>query len=538
MLSTKVIKNVAQAAHYFLGSDNYYTEGNPLAQEHSQWWGKGAKALGLSGGVDPQPFTALLQGHLPGGQQLGKKVDGEIVHRPGVDLTFSVPKSVSILGLLGEDERVLKAVETATDKVLSLIEREQAKTRVRANGVLMAERTGQLVVARFLHDLSREGDPQLHTHCVVMNMTLRKDGQWRSLASRLGHYAQDTPDAPEGFLEGVRHYQKYYGAVFRAELAYEMKQLGYTVEKTGAYGFFEIAGISRESIAVYSQRRRDIEAYLESHGLSGAKAAEMATLNTRRAKQAIQREELKTRWETKAALRGLLSFEEARYTVAQARQQSVMSSEPAQPIPPEMSERATLMMREAIAHLSETQVALKETELMTRAIYYGVGDVPVSSIIPALQALQQKGELIPLATNDKGEQHFTTPALLGYEKALLEAINQSHSSGQPIIENSLLSAFLQQHGDLTHEQQQAIRTLFSSDKMLTALTGPTGSGKTHLIEPMMTLAKIGGYQPILLTPKQAETVELQKQIQKTPVNLREWLQRLFDNQQFDTVLVI
>ena len=104
MLSTKAVKNIEQAAHYFLGTDNYYTEGNSLAQEYSQWWGKGAQALDLSGPVDPQLFTALLQGHLPGGQ-LGKKVDGEIIHRPGFDLTFSVPKSVSILALLGEDQR-------------------------------------------------------------------------------------------------------------------------------------------------------------------------------------------------------------------------------------------------------------------------------------------------------------------------------------------------------------------------------------------------------------------------------------------------
>ena len=134
MLSTKIIKNVEEAAHYFLGQENYYTEGNSLAQEHSQWWGKGAAALGLSGPVDSKPFTALLQGHLPSGQQLGKKVDGEIIHRPGFDLTFSVPKSVSILALLGEDERIFKAIETATDRVLEGIEREQAKTRVRKDG--------------------------------------------------------------------------------------------------------------------------------------------------------------------------------------------------------------------------------------------------------------------------------------------------------------------------------------------------------------------------------------------------------------------
>ncbi len=537
MLSTKVIKNVDQAAHYFLGQDNYYTEGNALAQEHSQWWGKGAAALGLSGSVNSQQFTALLQGHLPDGQQLGKKMNGEIIHRPGFDLTFSVPKSVSILALLGEDERIFKAIETATDRVLEGIEREQAKTRVRKDGVLTIERTGKLVVARFLHDLSRDGDPQLHTHCVVMNATLRKDGQWRSLASKLGHYAQDTPETPNGFLEAVRRHQKYYGALFRAELAHEMQQLGYAVEKSGAHGFFDIAGISRESMALYSQRRRDIEAYLKSQGLSGAKAAELATLKTRRAKQAIDRRTLKPLWETRAALHGVLAFEEARNTVVLARQQTQALSSPenTQPISIEILEKAQFAMREAIAHLSETQVALKETDILTRAIYYGIGDVPISALISALRAIQQSGELIPINPDDKGEQHFTTPTLLSYEKALLESIHHSHASGQPIIAASLLKSFLQQHSDLTREQQQAIRTLFSSDKMVMALVGSTGSGKTQLIEPMMTLAKIGGYQPILLTPKQAETRQLQKQIQRAPTNLREWWQQLFDNKQFDTV---
>ncbi len=332
MLSTKPVKNVQQASHYFLGQDNYYNENNSLAQERSCWWGRGAEAMGLLGSIDSERFTALLQGHLPNGERLGKKVDGEIHHRPGFDLTFSVPKSISILALLGEDERIFKAIHDATDKTLALIEREQAKTRVKKDGVLMTERTGQLVVAKFLHDLSRDGDPQLHTHCVVMNMTLRKDGQWRSLASQLGNYQEKSSTIPQGFLEGVRHYQKYYGAVFRAELAYEMRELGYTVEKSGAYGFFEIAGISKESIQVFSQRRQSIEAWLKSQGLSGAKSAELATLKTRQAKQNFDRAELKSIWEARAALRGILPTHEAQFTIAQALQRAPALTENAMPM--------------------------------------------------------------------------------------------------------------------------------------------------------------------------------------------------------------
>ena len=86
------------------------------------------------------------------------------------------------------------------------------------------------------------------------------------MASKLGSYKENVDHEPQGFLEGVRRYQKYYGAVFRAELAYELRELGYTIEKSGAYGFFEIAGISQDNIQMFSQRRQSIENYLESKG--------------------------------------------------------------------------------------------------------------------------------------------------------------------------------------------------------------------------------------------------------------------------------
>ena len=536
MLSTKPVKNVEQASHYFLGQDNYYTEDNTLAQERSGWWGKGAETMGLSGHVDPQSFTELLKGHLPNGEQLGKKVDGELIHRPGFDLTFSVPKSVSILALLGNDERIFKAIEAATDKTLALIEHEQAKTRVKRDGVIMTERTGQLVVAKFLHDLSRDGDPQLHTHCVVMNMTYRKDGKWRSLASKLGSYKESVANEPQGFFESVRRYQKYYGALFRAELAYELRELGYTVEKSDAYGFFEISGVSKENIQLFSQRRQSIENYLESKGLTGAKSSELATLKTRRTKEHIDPAELKSIWEARAALKGLLPAQEAQRVVDQSLQRSLgFNIETVTAITSEQAELAKLAVHEAIAHLSETQVALRENEIMTRALYYSVGDTPVMAICEALKIAQENGELISIIQSNPSENRFTTPVLLNAEKELLQAVSQTHASQRSLVESNLLTAFLHEHPDLTREQHTALNLLFSHDKTMMALVGPTGSGKTHLLSSMMTLGKIGGYTPIVLTTRQSESIDIKNQLRQTPKNLREWVQQLFDKKQLETV---
>ena len=228
--------------------------------------GKGAVALGLAGKtVESELLTSLLEGQLPHGEEIGKWVDGKRVHRPGFDLTFSVPKSVFLLALMGKDERIVPAIEKATDRVLSQIEQAHAKARVAEKGEVQYLSTGHLVVARFLHELSREGDPQLHTHCVVMNLTLRPDGKWRSLASQIGNYGTSHPHTSMGFIEVVRHHKKYYGLLFRAELAYELRHLGYPIEKTHD-GFFEVKGFSEKTLKAFSQRRQDIEALLKERG--------------------------------------------------------------------------------------------------------------------------------------------------------------------------------------------------------------------------------------------------------------------------------
>ena len=91
--SIGVIASPAQSITYF-ERDGYYAKDDPAHKEASAWVGKGAKELGLSGPVDPETFTAILEGKVPGGPSLGKRgKDGEIHHRPGRDVTMSAPKS-------------------------------------------------------------------------------------------------------------------------------------------------------------------------------------------------------------------------------------------------------------------------------------------------------------------------------------------------------------------------------------------------------------------------------------------------------------
>jgi conjugative relaxase-like TrwC/TraI family protein len=101
----------------------------------------------------------------------------------GYDLTFSAPKSVSVLFGLGEPE-IREAVRRAHDKAVAAamghVERTAVAVR-RGHGGLIVEPAGGLVVGLFRHRTSRVGDPQLHTHAVVANLGKGPDGRWSTL---------------------------------------------------------------------------------------------------------------------------------------------------------------------------------------------------------------------------------------------------------------------------------------------------------------------------------------------------------------------
>ena len=97
MMSIAQVRSAGSAGNYYTDKDNYYV----LGSMGERWAGKGAEQLGLQGSVDKDVFTRLLEGRLPDGADLSRMQDGSNRHRPGYDLTFSAPKSVSMMAMLG-----------------------------------------------------------------------------------------------------------------------------------------------------------------------------------------------------------------------------------------------------------------------------------------------------------------------------------------------------------------------------------------------------------------------------------------------------
>lgn len=277
MMSIAQVRSAGSAAGYYSDRDNYYV----LGSLEERWAGKGAEQLGMQGAVDKEVFTRVLEGRLPDGADLSRQQDGGNKHRPGYDLTFSAPKSVSLMAMLAGDKRLTEAHNQAVDIAVRQVE-ALASTRVMTDGQSETVLTGNLVMALFNHDTSRDQEPQLHTHAVVANVTLH-DGEWKTLSSdKVGK---------TGFIENVYANQIAFGKIYRAVLKEKVEALGYETEVVGKHGMWEMPGVPVEAFSSRSQTIR--EAVGDDASL---KSRDVAALDTRKSKQHVDPEVKMAEW--------------------------------------------------------------------------------------------------------------------------------------------------------------------------------------------------------------------------------------------------
>ena len=159
------------------------------------------------------------------------------------DFTISAPKSVSIVAIIGGDDRLIEAHRKAVSETLQEAE-TYAASRVRQAGANEDRPTGNLALAVYHHDTSRELDPQLHTHAVAANLTFDgTEGRWKALQA-----------------SEIYERRAYLSEVYRNALAREVRALGYEIESQrdakGRDSGFEIRGVPKELLAKFSQRSR------------------------------------------------------------------------------------------------------------------------------------------------------------------------------------------------------------------------------------------------------------------------------------------
>ena len=274
MLSISSIKG---DAGYYSHEDNYYASGSL----DSRWMGEGAEKLGLKGEVASADMDAVRQGKLPDGSDLSRMVNGVNKHRSGYDLTFSAPKSVSVMALVGEDRRFIEAHNRAVAVVMQEVEK-LVSARITEEGKTETVLTGNMVAALYNHDTSRDLDPQLHTHALVFNATFA-DEKWRSLAS-------DTR-MKTGFSENLYATKITLGNLYRSALREDVESMGFETVAAGKNGLWELKDVP---VDVFSSRSQAIR---EAAGPeASAKSRDVAALDTRQAKAWADPELLKADW--------------------------------------------------------------------------------------------------------------------------------------------------------------------------------------------------------------------------------------------------
>ncbi len=458
--------SAGQAFSYFL--HEYLARNDGSHRSANRWHGMGAEALGLGQRVGKRKFISILSGHVPGADvTLGRVIDGERRHRPGWDMTFSAPKSVSLEALCRGRKSVMRAHDEAVRATLDWIEREHLQTRGYdpATGRRPREAADGMIAATFRHMASRSNDPQRHTHAVVANMTRNRSGEWRSVESTL-----------------LKRNRRVFGAWYRNDLAMRLRELGYELTPTTVGGLpsFEISGWSREWLEAFSTRRQDILRHMESEGREYTTAnAQAAALVTRGRKAEPVKGELVRLWQRRAAALGLVEArkDRSRTTPTEARLS-----------PLEAAWQAT-------QHLEERQCVFRRTELLAAALGRDPGRHSHEELEAAIDRLRRDRHLVDTRSGD-----LATRRTIQAERAVIAAMRDGQGMAGPLADGRAVAARLGET-TLTDGQRDAVRTILLSRDRTVGVQGFAGTGKTRMLKEVVRLA---GDRPVLgLAPSSA-----------------------------------
>lgn len=447
-----------------------------------QWYGRGAAALELRGSVDIAVLNAIVRGDLPNGVMFGTRPgkEGGREHSPGVDLTFSAPKSVSVLAEITGSRELFRAHNDAVREAVTWLEVEAAALRRKGWLGRKTEQTGNLVVALFQHDTSRAHDPQLHTHALVLNATRRDDGQWRSLHA--------TP---------LFDHKMAAGNVYRAALAIALQKAGFEIEQTHADGRFEITAVPEAVAASFSKRRAEIEQKLESWGQGGAEASARAALMTRAHKRLVDLPVLRAAWDAEARAHGFDAGRVLHENLSRPRE-----------LPPVTEAEGLKVLREAVSRLSEREASFTHADLVGAVLAAGMGRLQVTQA-EAIAAKATRTEGLDLYEARIGERRaWTTPKAAEQERRIEQEVRDGRNTSDAILPAKAVGKLLAD-GPLNSGQREAVKLIVSSPDQFVAVIGRPGTGKTTMVKTVKVILDGQGYRAVGMAPNGAAAKELE-----------------------------
>ncbi|MEZ9966986.1 conjugative transfer relaxase/helicase TraI, partial [Vibrio splendidus] len=523
MLSISPLKSASGAAKYYLSEenpkdlpdvsleknagDNYYLKEKDQ-EENTFWHGKLAIEAGLAGKpVEQATLESVLSGSLAGETIKGKRDD----HKSGFDLTFSAPKTVSVLALVSGDNRLIEAHNNAVKFALTELERDVAQfTTINKEGAREFHNTDSMIFAVVRHKTSRENDPQVHSHALAANMTRDQEGKLRTLASSL----KQKGGVINGTGERIYNFQKYYGILYQSQLAKDAQALGYSTRGVGN-GQFEISGVPQPILDASSTRKQQIDQRTLDLGFDSRASKDVANLDTRKRKTYQSSDSLNKQWQSTVKEQG---YEPAELvTMAQQVKE-------AQNTPP-LGETQAAISR-AIDHLGQYSTALhleKIIELTASEFTKGGVQLNALDIKKVADEMIKQGDLIGL--NHKGQ--YTTKGLIDNEKALIDSTQGRAHHMRTHVESSTLNKLA-----IPENQQRILTDLYHSTKQF-HVVNVHGSSQ-GIAQQLLNVGNHSGKRVQLVSQSVKAKADSMESVQRKSQTLSAWVGQLFSEEQRHT----
>jgi conjugative relaxase-like TrwC/TraI family protein len=433
---------------------DYYEKDETLVQAIDEYYGK-AESKSLSGrltqavwdydlggeyapkgAVLDKDFKQIFHGVIPEtGEALREEKKNEADKNIlGIDLTYSVPKSVSIQLHVGKDDRIFDVIMQAALECNQILKERYIRTRIQKNGDRRSVKTGNAAIVMIPHHTSRDGDMQTHIHAVLMNGTRGADGKLRSL---------------DDYLIKKAHIRSL-GNIFENKVAAGLQNLGYEIEYTNKG--WELKGYTRKDILTFSKRSKAMLNYLEEKSLEATpENKQQAVLKTRKTKKIESTlEQMRDAWSNESDVAPQIPKDA--------------------PVPPIGSHNAAEELESAIRHLSERNVSFDQEDIEQ----YVFKRPQNFDEVALAQAIADHKELIPVPGSPG---RFMTLEALDRETKTNLLWLAGQGKAQPLkIEATLENSFLN-----SGQAEVALKTLLSTDKHQ-IWHGFAGVGKTTTLK--------------------------------------------------------
>jgi len=454
----------SRAKSYFsdaLQQSDYYIDGQELK---GRFLGRLGERIGLIGMVDREMFFALCENIDPitGKPLTAKTLAGRTV---GYDINFHCPKGLSLLHGLSKDNHIIDAFQASVQETMRDIE-EDCMARVRKNGAYEDRKTGELLYAEFIHQTARpvDGsppDPHLHAHCFVFNATW-DDKEEQIKAGQFRDIKRDMP---------------YYQARFHKILSDKLIDLGYQIKRTDKS--FEIEGVPKAAIDLFSKRTNEIGEFAKAHGITDQKQLSELGARTRSKKQkGLSMAELKKVW--REQIRKTIPYNEI-----EANQHIRYA-----PTKTPSRDKAVDCVNHALNHTFERASVMDDRRVLATAYRQSIGtrSIHLDEITNEFKAHDNL-----LHVKEKNRNVCTTKLVLNEEKRMVTLARNGKDKFSALY---LIAPYIPLDG----QQGEAIRHVLTTKHQVSIIRGGAGTGKTKLLTVLNELVSHTGKEIHFFAP--------------------------------------